>query len=127
LAERASFAVGDWGTGVGARFDLLLSNPPYVAEGAVLAPEVARHEPARALFAGADGLEAYRRLVPMLPGLLAPGGVAVLELGVGQAGDVLALAAGAGLSGAVCHDLGQRERALLLRARGGLGKAGAGF
>ena len=113
FGRRAAFAVGDWGAGVRGRFDLVLANPPYVETGAELAPEVQR-EPAEALFAGADGLDDYRRLMPQLPALLAPDGVAVIEIGHTQTAAVLALAAAAGLSGRVAKDLGGRDRCLVL-------------
>jgi release factor glutamine methyltransferase len=79
-------------------------------------PEVALHEPARALDGGADGLGAYRLIVADLPRLLRPEGRAVLELGQGQAPAVSALALGAGLEVLGTHaDLGGVERALILR------------
>ena len=82
-------------------------------------PEVAWHEPASALDGGPDGLAAYRRLVALLPGLLNPGGAAVLELGMGQLQAVEALARAAGLAPAGCRqDLGGIERALVLRPDG---------
>lgn len=119
LAGRAAFLAGDWDDAIAGRFDLVLSNPPYIATGEIdaLMPEVARHEPALALDGGADGLDAYRRIVARLPALLAPGGRAVLELGQGQRGAVEGLAARAGLAsrGAVA-DLGGVERALVLGA-----------
>ena len=94
LAGRAAFLCGDWDGALSGRFDLVLSNPPYIpaADIAGLMPEVALHEPDWALDGGADGLAAYRHILAALPGLLAPGGVAVLEIGVGQAGPVAALA-----------------------------------
>ena len=113
FGRRAAFALGDWGTGVRGRFDLVLANPPYVETGAELAPEVHR-EPAQALFAGADGLDEYRRLVPQLAGLLAPDGVAVIEIGHSQAAAVLAQVVAAGLTGTVKRDLGGRDRCLVL-------------
>ncbi len=72
----------------GRRFDLVASNPPYVAAADVerLEPEVARYEPRTATVAGADGLAVFRRLLPQLAEHLEPGGWAVLECGVGQAG-----------------------------------------
>ncbi len=118
LAGRAAFLAGDWAEPLAGRFDLVLSNPPYIAsrEIAGLMPEVAQHEPASALDGGADGLDAYRRLAEALPGLLAPGGLAVLELGIGQRPAVEALALRHGLRPAGCRpDLGGMERALLLR------------
>ncbi len=97
----------------------MLSNPPYVArpELAGLMPEVARWEPASALDGGADGLDAYRTLIGALPGLLRPGGLAILELGAGQRAAVAALAQAAGFRRvSVRRDLGGVERALLLEA-----------
>ncbi len=109
----------DRGGGSGGGFDLVLSNPPYIAGGDIdgLMPEVALHEPRRALDGGADGLDCFRGIVAALPGLLAPGGVAVLELGAGQGGAVCALAAAAGLSHlGTRDDLGGVPRALVLCA-----------
>ncbi len=113
FGDRAAFALGDWGQGLCERFDLILCNPPYVETGADLSPEV-RREPATALFAGADGLDDYRGLVPQLPGLLAKAGIAVVEIGHTQAAAVLELAVAAGLRGVVRRDLGGRDRCLVL-------------
>jgi release factor glutamine methyltransferase len=118
LAGRAAFLAGDWAEALAGRFDLVLSNPPYIESAAIagLMPEVARHEPRSALDGGADGLDAYRRLAAILPGLLAPGAAAVLELGAGQRRAVEGLALAAGLAPAGCRtDLGGIERALMLR------------
>lgn len=94
LADRSAFLAGDWDTALAGRFDLVLINPPYIAEAdiATLMPEVREHEPATALAAGPDGLAAYRLLLPRLPALLAPRGVAVLEIGQGQGADIATLA-----------------------------------
>ena len=119
LGDRAAFLAGDWAAALSGRFDLVLSNPPYIESAAIagLMPEVARHEPRSALDGGRDGLAAYRHLAAILPGLLAPGGAAVLELGAGQRQAVEALARGAGLAPSGCRmDLGGVERALVLRA-----------
>lgn len=119
LAGRARFLAGDWATALAGRFDLVLCNPPYIESTAIpaLMPEVARHEPASALDGGADGLDAYRRIIADLPRLLAPRGVAVLELGRGQQATVEALAKSAGLTPEACRaDLGGVPRALVLRA-----------
>ncbi len=119
LAGRAFFVCGDWAEAIGGRFDLVLSNPPYVESAAVpaLMPEVARFEPPLALDGGADGLDAYRRLVRALPGLLAPGGRAVLETGQGQRPAVEALARAAGPEPvSAWRDLGGIDRAVVLRA-----------
>lgn len=120
LSARAAFLAGDWAAALAARFDLVLSNPPYIPSGEIagLMPEVAAHEPASALDGGPDGLAAYRALCAALPGLLAPGGLAVLELGAGQAEAVGALAAAAGLRVAgLREDLGGVPRAILLESR----------
>jgi release factor glutamine methyltransferase len=118
LAHRAAMLCGHWSDALHARFDLVLSNPPYVpaADIAGLMPEVARHEPRRALDGGPDGLDAYRALLRRLPALLRPGGTAVLELGAGQAAAVLTLAEGwtVGLR----RDLAGTERAMVLQRRG---------
>ena len=86
LLSRALIVRGDWARAVQGRFDVILSNPPYVASGAIagLEPEVRDHDPHLALDGGDDGLAAYREIVPALPGLLAPGGLIALELGEGQ-------------------------------------------
>ncbi|MCY4640255.1 MAG: peptide chain release factor N(5)-glutamine methyltransferase, partial [Chloroflexi bacterium] len=99
LGERASFAVADWGAALAARFDVVVSNPPYVAtpELVSLAPEIARHEPRTALAGGADGYECYRRLAPQIARLLASGGLAAIELGAGMADEVRSLFAASGL------------------------------
>ena len=110
---------GEWDTALAGRFDVVLSNPPYIPTGdlAGLMAEVVGYEPGSALDGGADGLVAYRRLMTALPGLLAPGGVGVLELGVGQMEAVSGLAEGAGLEVVtVRDDLGGVARALVVRA-----------
>jgi release factor glutamine methyltransferase len=115
LADRARFVASDWGRGLAGGFDLVVSNPPYVARGDIagLEPEVAHFEPRPALDGGIDGLDAYRALIPRLPHLLNPGGQALLEIGAGQADDVIALAAQAGLQCLARHrDLAGIERCL---------------
>ncbi|MGX7927665.1 peptide chain release factor N(5)-glutamine methyltransferase [Tsuneonella sp. HG094] len=103
-----------WASDLG-RFDLVIANPPYVEEGAALDPDVREYEPASALFAGLDGLDDYRSLVPQLPALLEPEGVAVIEIGHEQADPVAAIAAAAGFAIELRRDLGGRPRALILR------------
>ena len=110
LADRAELRTGDWAEGLDGRFDLILCNPPYIGTGEALGPEVGDHEPAEALFAGADGLDDYRRIVPELPGLLAADGIAVMEIGWEQGAAVSALVEAAGLTAAVYKDLGGRDR-----------------
>ncbi len=99
LASRTAFLAGDWAAAVASRFDLVVSNPPYVERAVIprLMPEVARFEPASALDGGADGLDAYRKIFPDLAPLLAPGGIAILEIGAGAASAVLRLACQTGL------------------------------
>ena len=125
LGERAELRLGDWSvagwSGGLAPFDLILANPPYVEDAAELAPSVRAYEPAGALFAGAEGLDDYRVLIPQLPGLLAPGGLAFVEIGAGQAAAVTRIAAQAQLSATLHHDLGGRPRVLELTIL--LGKA----
>lgn len=118
LELRAAWACGDWARAVVGRFDLILGNPPYIETAALagLMPEVALHEPRRALDGGGDGLGAYRGIVADLPRLLSPGAAAVLELGRGQAEAVMSLAAAAGLVVVdVERDLGDILRAVVLR------------
>lgn len=118
LDGRATMRLADWARDGWAqdlgRFDLILSNPPYVEQHADLAPSVRDYEPAGALFAGADGLDDYRCLIPQLPALLAPGGLVVLEIGYQQADAVAALAQAAGFATRLHRDLAGRPRALAL-------------
>ena len=116
LAARASWRRGDWGEGVGERFDLILCNPPYVEQAARLAPDVAAWEPAEALFAGSDGLDAYRRLAPQIGRWLALEGIAIIEIGAGQAAAVRALFASEGFTVSSRADLAGMPRCLLLGA-----------
>ena len=118
FGARARFARGDWGEGLDRRFDLVLCNPPYVEAGATLAPEVARWEPAEALYGGADGLDAYRRLASKLGGWLAPGGAACVEIGAGQLEAAGALFAAHGFTVSSRRDLNSIARCLVLRPDG---------
>jgi release factor glutamine methyltransferase len=111
---RTKLKIGDWAKGVNETFDLILCNPPYVAEGAELGPGVAEYEPDEALFAGSEGLDAYRELAPQLPGLLAKNGLAAVEIGSDQGESVPPILARDGLSATVAPDLGGRPRAVLL-------------
>lgn len=112
IAERVDLRRGDWATGLVGQFDLILCNPPYIGTAEELGPEVRDHEPPAALFAGTDGLDDYRRIIPDLPRLLAPEGLAVLEIGWTQGEAVSALIRGAGLDPVLRHDLGGRPRAV---------------
>ena len=104
-----------WAAGLG-RFDLIVANPPYVEDAAPIAADVRQWEPEGALFAGPDGLDAYRVLIPQLPALLEEEGVAVVEIGASQAHAVAAIAGQAGLAATLRRDLGGRPRALVLRS-----------
>ncbi len=124
LQDRAAFLCGSWADAIEGRFDLVLSNPPYIpsADIAGLMPEVACHEPGSALDGGADGLDAYRVLIERLPGLLTEGGTAIFELGIGQPEAVAALAVAAGFaSPALRCDLGGIARAIILKKSFGAG------
>nr|WP_187107869.1 peptide chain release factor N(5)-glutamine methyltransferase [Sphingomonas xanthus] len=114
LAGRITLKQGDWAAGISQRFDLLLCNPPYIATGAETGPGVAAFEPAEALFAGPDGLDDYRRLAPQIARLLAPGGLAVIEIGFDQADSAARLFAAEGLQPRLVYDLAGRPRALLI-------------
>lgn len=98
LEERAAFRLSDWCAQVGGTFDLIVSNPPYIAETQAesLMPEVRKYDPFIALFGGADGLDAYRALLPQAYRHLDAEGLLLLELGAGQADAVEALAVDAG-------------------------------
>ena len=123
---RASFAVGDWAGAVEGRFDLVLSNPPYIPADEVsrLMPEVSRFEPRGALDGGPDGLDCYRALLGGLRRVAAPDGVAIVEVGAGQAEAVAGLARSAGFTPTFRNDLGGVARAVVLH--GGVGSRVAG-
>jgi release factor glutamine methyltransferase len=115
VGRRCRWRQGNWATGTDETFDLIVSNPPYIRTGdmTTLEPEVRAHDPSAALDGGADGLEAYRSIIAALPRLLAPGGLAVLEIGAGQGDAIRTLAATHGLHGhSARHDLGGHERAV---------------
>lgn len=118
LAPRARFQAGSWDEGLTGTFDLVVSNPPYIPSATceALEPEVALHDPRRALDGGADGLDAYRAILADAPRLLAPGGRLGLEIGIGQAPDVVAIARRHGLVlDGLRSDLGAVPRALVFR------------
>ena len=114
LAPRAHFKRGNWAVGITEQFDLILCNPPYVAEDAELGPGVAEYEPHEALFAGGTGLDEIRTLAPQLPPLLAKHGLAMVEIGHDQADSAAGIFAAAGFVTALKHDLAGRPRALAL-------------
>ncbi|MDE2460423.1 MAG: peptide chain release factor N(5)-glutamine methyltransferase [Gammaproteobacteria bacterium] len=116
VGDRVAFLLGGWEAAEG-QFDLVLSNPPYVAEAemAGLAPELG-YEPRNALAAGPEGLETYRALGPAIAALLAPQGRAFLEIGAGQAEAAGAALTAGGLEIAgVAPDLSGVPRCLMAR------------
>jgi release factor glutamine methyltransferase len=118
LEARARLLRSDWTSAVTGPFDLVVSNPPYVAAADIdaLAPEVAAHEPRLALDGGPDGLAAYRAIAAAAPRLLRPGGALAVEIGAGQAEAVAALFAGCGLEDPASHtDLAGRPRVFVAR------------
>jgi release factor glutamine methyltransferase len=120
LADRSQWLTrdwhaDDWAGGLGT-FDLILANPPYVEESAALDRQVRDFEPASALFAGPEGLDDYRALIPQLPPLMNIGAQAIIEIGAGQADAVAAIAEAAGFISTLRRDLAGRARALILRA-----------
>jgi len=113
VQARAEIEQSDWFSNVAGRFDLIVSNPPYIAAGemAGLADEVRRHEPALALTDGGDGLGAYRAIAAHVAGHLEPGGRLLVEIGPTQAEAVAAILSAAGLSDTgVVQDLDGRDR-----------------
>jgi release factor glutamine methyltransferase len=118
LAGRATFIACDYAAGLSGLFDLIVSNPPYIRSADIvgLAAEVRDHDPLAALDGGADGLDAYRALIPQAAGVLAPGAVLVVEAGQGQSGDIEALMTAAGLA----HEIAPKaDLAGIPRAVGG--------
>jgi release factor glutamine methyltransferase len=100
LAGRATFIACDYAAGLSGLFDLIVSNPPYIQSADIggLAAEVRDYDPLAALDGGADGLDAYRVLIPQAACALAPGAVLVVEVGQRQSGDIEALMTAAGLT-----------------------------
>jgi release factor glutamine methyltransferase len=116
LFDRAKFIACDYASGLSGRFDLIVSNPPYVrsADIAGLAAEVREYDPLAALDGGADGLSAYRALIPQATRLLAPGAALVVEAGEYQSGQIEGLMAAQGLTpaGVPKADLAGIQRAV---------------
>lgn len=119
LGARLTLGLSDWFSAVTGRFDLIVSNPPYIAasEMAALSPEVREWEPHLALTPGGDGLDAYRAIAAGAPVHLAPGGRLLVEIGPTQGPEVAGLFAAAGLDGIeIRPDLDGRDRVVLARA-----------
>jgi len=117
LSHRAAFLAANWATPLAQKFDLVLSNPPYIPtrDLATLMPDVAHYEPATALDGGADGTAAYQTIIAALPALLSPNGAAIIELGLNQAEPVAAFARAASFTTKTRPDLAGIPRALILR------------
>jgi release factor glutamine methyltransferase len=100
LADRAGFIACYYAAALSERFDLIVSNPPYIRSADIpeLATEVRDHDPLDALDGGADGLDAYRAIIPQAVGLLAERGALVMEVGYAQSEDVRQLMSAAGLT-----------------------------
>ena len=113
MEGRARFKHGDWASDTEGSFDLILCNPPYIATDEQLPADVREHEPSGALFAGADGLDDYRVIAAQLPRLIAPGGMAAIEIGATQAAAVSGLLTAQGLSVVVRRDLAGRDRCVV--------------
>lgn len=122
LASRARFVRGDWAEAVRGRFEVIVTNPPYVptSDLAALMPDVRSFEPRRALDGGADGLAAYRRIVARLSDVAMPEAWAVMEIAPDLAENVAALVGGAGFEiVAVLADLAGRPRCVVAQNRNG--------
>jgi release factor glutamine methyltransferase len=123
VAQRAEFQQADWLTGVTGKFDIVVSNPPYIPSGDMFAlePEVLRFDPRLALDGGQDGLAAYRAIMTDAGGSLNPGGWIVFEVGNGQAAEVMSLCRHYGFGNdenpRVWTDLGGRARCVAARSR----------
>ena len=115
IGDRAHIRLADWASAEGT-FDLIFSNPPYIASEGIesLMPEVAAFEPRAALDGGPDGLAAYRELGELLPRLLAQGGHALLEIGLGQAQSMASLFPGLEMP-RIAPDLSGVPRCVILR------------
>lgn len=121
FSDRVTLAESDWFANIGGRFDVIVSNPPYIRSSDIdlLQREVREFDPARALDGGADGLDAYRAIAAGAAGHLDQGGVVAVEIGAGQFAEVSTIFEAAGLMrGATKRDLGGHERALLFNMAG---------
>lgn len=118
LSNRAIFKVNDWLADMRETFDVIISNPPYIASDIIptLSSEVRDYDPKLALEGGVDGLDPYRHLIPLLPFFLKPKGFAVFEIGYDQSAPVSALFTVAGFTKLAVHkDLGSNDRCILAR------------
>jgi release factor glutamine methyltransferase len=121
LHARVTYLCSNWASALRGTFDLIVSNPPYVASAdlAILSPEVRDHDPRLALDGGMDGLDAYRAIINQIEDRLAANGIAVLELGAGQEAGVSALLRTSRrlvVDGPARRDLAGIARALVIHA-----------
>jgi len=119
LADRATFCRAHWADAISGRFDIIISNPPYIVEGDIqmLAPEVSQHDPLLALSGGADGLAAYRHIAFNINTLLSKNGWVAIECGAGQWNDVATILANPNLNAKpAIHDLNGIPRVFLAQA-----------
>ena len=118
VGKRCHFALSRWADAVSGPFDLIVSNPPYIASGVIptLDEEVREHDPRLALDGGPDGLEPYRILLSEAGRLLAPGGLLAVEIGYDQAEELRSLAGSHGLEILrIAHDLSGNPRCVAMR------------
>ena len=113
VQDKIDFLKSDWFEAIEGKFDLIISNPPYIGLSEIneISQEVLNHEPELALFAGSDGLGAYERIIPQLKKFLNPGGTVVLEIGASQSDSVKTLMNSSGLSEVkTLKDLARKDR-----------------
>ena len=113
VANRCSFVLSDYLSNIDGKFDIVVSNPPYIDDDAMnaLMPDVDLYEPELALSGGQDGLDAYRKIIAGLGNILKPGGYVVFEIGYDQKSDVCGLLEQARLTNILCQqDLAGKDR-----------------
>jgi release factor glutamine methyltransferase len=117
LAGRVLWVAGDWVKPIRGDYDIIVSNPPYIPSGALATLDlgVRGHDPIAALDGGPDGMAAYRLLIPAMADLLAPAGIACLEVGHGQAPFVAEMASHLGYATEICTDLAGIQRCITLK------------
>ena len=112
LETQASFIVGNWGEAISAKFNIIISNPPYIALHESLSKEVVDFDPSLSLFAGIDGLECYRALAEQIPNLMTSSSKAFLEIGKDQLSDVIQIFSNSYMQG-TRRDIQNYERCVI--------------